>query len=99
MVDPPPTGNVHPLSISLTYWVLPCLQELTKVDEVERFFRDHTKRPVDRLLRGYALALVIILGNFIDLLLPGNPFGVEDDFVLLRAYQGDVPFERMPSTS
>ncbi len=99
MVDPTVSEEIHPLAISLTYWVLPCLQELTKVDEVETFFRKHTERPVDRLLRGYALALVIILGNFVDLLLPGNPFGVEDDFVLSRSFQGNVPFERMPSGS
>jgi len=99
MVDPSATEEVHPLAISNTYWVLPCLQELTRVDEVETFFRKHTERPVDRLLRGYALAIVIILGSFVDLLLPGNPFGVEDDFVLSRAFQGDVPFERMPSAS
>src|SRR5712692_9748139 len=99
MVNSTPTGEVYPLAISFTYWVLPCLQELTGVDEVETFFREHTERPVDRLLRGYALALVIILGSFADLLLLENPFGVGDDFVLSRAYEGDVPFERMPSAS
>src|SRR2546426_5148696 len=99
MVDPIVSEKVHPLAISNTYWILPCLQELTKVDEVEAFFRKHTQRPVHHLLQGYALALVIILGSFVDLLLPGNPFGVDDDFVLSRSFQGDVPFERMPSVS
>jgi len=66
MVDPIVSEKVHPLAISNTYWILPCLQELTKVDEVEAFFRKHTQRPVHHLLQGYALALVIILGSFVD---------------------------------
>src|SRR6266851_3474930 len=91
--------SVRALTIGDTYWVLPCLEALCDVKRVERFIKAHSKEPMEKFIRGYSLAIVLLLERLLDALVDRNPFDLDVDFVLSRAYQGDVPYERMPTNS
>src|SRR6266699_2545705 len=87
------------LTIGQTYWVLPCLEALCDIKRVERFIRVHSKEPMEKFIRGYSLAIVLMLERLLDVLVDRNPFDLDEEFVLSRAFQGEVPFERMPTDS
>ncbi len=87
------------LTIGYTYWVLPCLQALCDFKQVERFIKTRSKEPVEKFVRGYSLVIVLLLERLLNVLVDSNPFDLDANFVLSRAYQGDVPYERMPTDS
>src|SRR3989442_9699734 len=91
------TENV--LTTGLTYWVLPCLEALCDIKRLERFIRLHSNEPMEKFSRGYSLAIVLLLERFLDVVVDWNPFDLDEDIVISRAFQGEVPFERMPVDS
>jgi len=54
---------------------------------------------MEKFIRGYSLAIVLMLERLLDVLVDRNPFDLDEEFVLSRAFQGEVPFERMPTDS
>src|SRR6266705_5424401 len=87
------------LTIGRTYWTLPCLETLCDVKSMERFIRAHSKKPTDKFVRGYSLAIVLLLGWLLDVIVDNNPFDLGEDFAVSRAFQSDTPFDRMPTDS
>ena len=100
MVGPSRTEqSVRALTIGWTYWILPCLQAICDVKAVKHFINTHSEEPTEKFVRGCSLAIVLLLERLLDVIVDSNPFDVAEDFVVSRAFQGDVPFERMPTDS
>src|SRR5205809_52353 len=87
------------LIINRTYWILPCLEVLCDIPKATAFFKTHSKEPLSTFARGYSLAIVLLFGTLLDTLVDWNPFDIDDDLMVSRAYQGDVPYERMVADS
>jgi hypothetical protein len=66
---------------------------------VKKFITEHSSRPLDSFTRGYAVAMVLLMGWLLDTVVDWNPFDFDQDLVISRAYQGDLPYEKMPSES
>lgn len=87
------------LTIGRTYWILPCLEILCDIKSMERFVNLHSNESTDKLVRGYSLAIVLLFSWLLDTIVEVNPFDIGEDFAVSRAFQGEVPFERMPTDS
>ncbi|MGA2785468.1 MAG: hypothetical protein ABSF09_12290 [Candidatus Bathyarchaeia archaeon] len=86
--------------ITEVFWSLPLLTELLDLNKLNRYWssKHHGKPAPSNLSRGYGFCIVSLLWSLADAIIQfPRVLDIKDAELLVRAWQGNVPFHRMPT--
>ena len=92
------TKEIDGFEISSIYWVIPVLKHLTDFEKFNKFYESrYGRKPPEDLAIGYGFLVTLIISHLIEKIIHHNRvLDLKDDPVLQRAFQGSIPFYRMP---